>query len=196
MTAGRESPQFARVGDLQINQDLPHERLEWKIERVAWCIVALVLAAALAGLLGPGPLSRVTAGHAGGPLRLEYNRLTRYQSSEYVRVSVGPEGVEPTGVAVTNDVAPQSTTSDSPAGRIRLFIAASFIERIHLQHIDPEPESVEVQANGSVFTFRAATEQPATIVFHYQPSAFGRIQASIHSVSSDARLDFTQFCFP
>ena len=52
---------LVRVGDLQIHQDLCQERREWKIQRVGWLLMALMLVAALAGLLGPGPLSSTIA---------------------------------------------------------------------------------------------------------------------------------------
>ena len=67
------------VGNLDVHQDLPHERLEWTFEPIGWVVIALVLLAALAGLLGRGPLSRATVGHDGAALRVEYNCLARYQ---------------------------------------------------------------------------------------------------------------------
>ena len=57
-------------GDLELDQDLIFERRTWTVERVAWVIMALVGLAALAGLLGPGPLSETTSGEQGGPLWL------------------------------------------------------------------------------------------------------------------------------
>jgi hypothetical protein len=69
-----------RVGDLEIGQDLAHQRLEWKIERVGWILMALLGLPALVGLLGPGPLSSTSAGEKGSPLSVENNRFERYQS--------------------------------------------------------------------------------------------------------------------
>ena len=48
-------PEPKRVGDLEVTQDMRHQRLEWKIERVCWAVIAFVAAAELAGLLGHGP---------------------------------------------------------------------------------------------------------------------------------------------
>ena len=56
------------AADLAIREDMRHQRLEWAVERVGWAAVALVLVAALAGLLGHGPLSRATAGEPGSRL--------------------------------------------------------------------------------------------------------------------------------
>lgn len=69
-----------RIGDLDIAQDLEHQRREWVIERIGWAIMALILLAALAGLLGSGPLSNARIDHPGSHLSAEYNRFERYQS--------------------------------------------------------------------------------------------------------------------
>ena len=44
-----------RHGDLEIDEDLPFQRREWFAERVAWAVMALLIAAALLGLFGTGP---------------------------------------------------------------------------------------------------------------------------------------------
>lgn len=52
-----------RVGDLEIEEDLDHQRRCWKLERASWAVMALVLLAAMAGLFGSGPLSWATVVH-------------------------------------------------------------------------------------------------------------------------------------
>ncbi len=44
-------------GDLELAQDLDFERHTWTVERIGWLAMAAVGLAALAGWLGPGPLS-------------------------------------------------------------------------------------------------------------------------------------------
>jgi hypothetical protein len=51
-------------GDLELDQDLAFERRTWTVERVAWVAMGLMGIAALAGLLGPGPLSKPPIGEA------------------------------------------------------------------------------------------------------------------------------------
>lgn len=46
-----------RVGDLELGQDLPFQRREWAVQRIAWAAMAAVLTAALLGLFGSGPVS-------------------------------------------------------------------------------------------------------------------------------------------
>ena len=35
-----------------------YHRREWAVQRIGWCVMTLVLAAAVAGVFGSGPVSR------------------------------------------------------------------------------------------------------------------------------------------
>jgi hypothetical protein len=165
-----------RIGDLQIHQDLPHERLEWKIERVGWVLMALVLLTALAGLLGPGPLSRATAGQTGSPLCVHYNRLARHQAPELLRVQIGP--------GMARD------------GTVRVWLSREYVQNIKLDNIVPEPESVEAGPERFTYAFNLSeAEQPTTLMFHFEPNAFGRAPAVL-GVDGGPEVAFTQFIYP
>ncbi|HYD01305.1 MAG TPA: hypothetical protein VEB22_08770 [Phycisphaerales bacterium] len=159
------------VGDLQIHQDLSQERMEWKIERVAWVVALLILLAALAGLLGPGPLSRAEAGE--GPLRVEYNRLARYQAPEMLRIHIGPGA--------------------SRGGKSRIWLSRAFIEGIELKHIDPRPSSVEAAPDRFTYTFDAA--DGGVMVFHFEPNTFGRAEVTV-GAEGGPPVAFSQFFYP
>jgi hypothetical protein len=79
-----------RHGDLEIQEDLPFQRREWLAERMAWAVMGLLIAAAILGLFGTGPLSRMTAGDWAGPLWLEYERFARLLAPAVLRVHLGP----------------------------------------------------------------------------------------------------------
>jgi hypothetical protein len=49
-------PDVPQFDGLQLPQDLRFLRVEWKLQRLAWGALALILVAALAGLLGKGSL--------------------------------------------------------------------------------------------------------------------------------------------
>ena len=164
------------VGDLEVHQDLPHERLEWKIERVGWVVLLLVLLGALAGLLGPGPLSRATAGQEDSALRVQYNRLARHQAPEILGVRIAP--------AADRD------------GQVRLWLSAEYVHSIELHHIDPEPEHVEAGPKRFTYTFNFSDAQsPTTVKFHFEPNTFGRLPVAI-GLDEGPQLDFTQFIYP
>ena len=62
---------------LELHQDPRFTRRIAAIQRAGWVVMGLVIAAALLGLFGAGPLSRATAEAADGTLRLEYDRFGR-----------------------------------------------------------------------------------------------------------------------
>lgn len=169
-------PMPKRVGDLEINQDLPHERLEWRIERVGWAAMALILSAALAGLLGPGPLSSAMAGERGSALWVEYNRFERYQAPAMLRVHLGPGAARD--------------------GRARLWLSREYVENIELHHIDPEPESVEAGPDLFVYTFNLTDPtRPAAVTFHLEANKFWRAPVGV-GLDGGPRLNFSQFFYP
>jgi len=159
------------VGDLQVHQDLSQERMEWKIQRVAWAVALLILLAALAGLLGPGPLSHAEAGDA--PLRVEYNRLVRYQAPEVLRIHLGPGAAR--------------------GGKSRIWLSRAFIEQVELKHVDPEPSSVEAGADRFTYTFDAANG--GVVVFHFEPNTFGRTESAVGADGAQP-VAVGQFVYP
>lgn len=56
---------------VQVSEDLDFQRKEWRVQRIAWtCMAVLILAAAL-GAAGSGPLSSRTAKARGGHLAVD-----------------------------------------------------------------------------------------------------------------------------
>ncbi|HZW10508.1 MAG TPA: hypothetical protein VFF69_11455 [Phycisphaerales bacterium] len=161
---------------MQVHQDLPHERLEWKLERVGWVVMALALLAALAGLLGPGPLSRATAGQDGSPLWVQYNRLARYQAPESLQVHIGPGAAR--------------------GGTIRVWLSREYVRNMELNNIDPEPESVEVGPERSTYTFNLSdSDQPSILMFRFEANRFGKMPAAL-GLEGGPQVAFTQFIYP
>jgi hypothetical protein len=167
---------MARIGELDIGQDLQFEKRWWKIERTGWTIILLVLIAALLGFLGPAPLTKKIAGQRNGPLWLEYYPFERYQAPVELGVQVRPG-------AVNEKV-------------IRLWLDRHYVEAIEIEHIDPEPESVEIAGDRFVYTFKASDlRQNAKIMFHLEPNKFGKARVRLGLVDGP-EIAFTQFIYP
>jgi hypothetical protein len=166
----------SQIGSLQVHQDLPHEKREWRIERAGWIAGALVLLAALAGLLGPGPLSSTAAGLPGSDLWVQYNRFARYQAPEILRVHLGPGALR--------------------AQQVRLSLSRDYVKNIELTHIDPEPERVDAGPEALIYTFNISQRQaPVMLSFHFQPNHFGTLPATL-AVDDGPRVAFSQFVYP
>jgi hypothetical protein len=165
-----------RVDSLEINEDRPHEKCFWRVERAAWAIWFLVLLAALAGLLGPGPLSKKVRSDSDQRLRVEYNRFDRYQSPATLKIDVRPD------VAEDNE--------------IKLALNRTFIEAIELRRIDPEPDSTETDGESIVYIFKTPDlKQVAKIIFHYEGNKSGNVPVRV-SVPKGPEVHFSQFFYP
>ena len=73
---------------LQIEQDLPFQYRQWRVERAGWAIIGLIILAAFAGVFGHHPFARATAQTPDGALVVEYDRFARYESDTEMNVSV------------------------------------------------------------------------------------------------------------
>lgn len=165
-----------RIGDLEIHQDLPHERREWVIERIGWVLMGLLLLAAFIGLLGPGPLSSATAGESGSILWAEYDRFERSQAPSTLRVHVGPGA--------------------SRDGKARLWLNRDFIDNVEIHLIEPQPEMVEAGPDRFVYTFNTpGSEQATAVTFHFEANRFWRIPVRI-GLEGGPELQFSQFIYP
>jgi hypothetical protein len=165
-----------RIGDMEISQDLRHEQREWLMERLGWLVMALLLAAALAGLLGSGPVSTATTGAAGEPLRIEYDRFGHYQSPTTLKLHLAPRAVQGT--------------------RVRLWIARDYMQNLEVETIQPQPEHTQVSAERITYTFNApASSEPTTIIYRVQPNTFGTFEAHI-GLEDRPPVRFSQFIYP
>jgi hypothetical protein len=166
-----------RVGDLQINQDLAYQQREWTVQRAGWLVMTLILLLALAGLLGPGPLSSATAGNeAADSLWLKYDRFTRLKAPASLLIHLGP---------------------NATAGEeVHLQLNRPYLNRIQIQAVTPDPRRVEITAEGLLYVFDVAEPgAPAEISFHFQPLRFGPLKGQI-GLADQLPLTFNQFVYP
>lgn len=111
-------------------RDPSEQRSHWRLERSVWCVLGAVVAAALLGLLGPGPLSRVTIGEPEVGLRISHQRLLHMQSPHDVRI-------EARAAPGTHEVS--------------FAISTSYLERMHLESMTPAPVRVSSGDGETVF---------------------------------------------
>jgi hypothetical protein len=165
-----------KIGELEIGQDLKFQRRSWGVERAGWIIGAFILFAALLGLFGPGPLSKARAASPDRRLSVEYHKLEHYRAPVHLRIDIDSN-------AASN-------------GQIQLWINRDYVEALDMEHIDPEPESVEINEERLVYLFKAQ-RPPATskILFRFEPNKFGKTFARVGLVNGP-ELQFTQFYFP
>lgn len=164
-------------GGLQILSDERHQRHEWLLERTGFAAIGLILAAALAGLAGGGPLSRAVVRQ--GPLTLEYDRFVRTHGTERLVVEIAPESARD--------------------GRVRLWLDRAFAEGLEIEAMDVEPLAAEVEGGRLVWVFAAPAApgngRPLRLGLRFRPDFIGGRAGSV-GLDGGPALSFRQFAFP
>jgi|FLYN01.1.fsa_nt_gi hypothetical protein len=168
---------YNRVGDLEIGQDLDFQQKEWTVQRIGWVVMALIAIATLLGLLGgPGPLSDITVGSNEDMLSLELNRFGHLQEPTTLRIRLNGDA-----------------TASNP---VRVWLDLSYLHDVQVEHVMPEPESVEAAEDRLVYSFQMTEPgQPATITFQVRPERPGALNGQV-GIEGGASHDFSQFIYP
>lgn len=140
---GLEDPKF-----------LSHQRSEWWLSRGGWLAMGLLLAAALAGFLGPGPLGYRRASSSDGSIVLEYHAVQRNSAPADLRLQLHPAKDE--------------------QKEVRLAVSRSFADAITPEHIVPRPASVSASGNSIIYAFRLEDLQAEyQVTYRYEHDDFG-----------------------
>jgi len=153
---------------------LAFQRLEWRVQRIAWAIMALILAATLAGAFGSGPLAHSKVGGAPNGLSLEYDRIARYGAPAPLDFLV---------------------TSPAANGELRLWIARDFLDVVEMQRVTPEPSTQEVSGDRVVYVFKATGSAAFRIRFEVEPNSLWS-HTGRAGVGDQPPITFSQFVLP
>ncbi|RIH80953.1 hypothetical protein Mterra_03422 [Calidithermus terrae] len=170
--------QVKDVRDLESEENLTFQERQWAVQRVAWAVVLALLVAGLLGLLGPGPLSRVSAGETSAGPVLEFDRFLRRDS--------------PTTLLVRSD---RILLGEGGSSEHRLTLPKEYLQAFEVRQVTPEPERVEPTPEGVRYVFRA-TQDAAVLEarFHLEPRRLGRVGGRVGL--GEERLDLWQWVYP
>ncbi|MFN2595808.1 MAG: hypothetical protein ABR563_01210 [Pyrinomonadaceae bacterium] len=160
-----------------IGEDEGFQRHYWVAQRVGWALLALLLAASVAGLFGPGLIGRAHAADSASRLRVEYERFERKQAESSIRIEIGAGAAQ--------------------NGEARVWLSREFLDRVQIHQITPEPESVETAGGRVAYVFRVADPtQPVGVTFHFEPEFAGRLPGSAGLGDGSSQVNFDQFVYP
>jgi hypothetical protein len=169
-------PQPKWVGSLEIGQELDFQRQEWRVQRIGWVVMALIVLAGLLGLTGNGVLARATVSDPAELLRLEYARLDRVQTPTTLTVLIAGDAVV--------------------AEQVEVWVDREYLRGILIETIVPEPQEVRSAADGLLYVFAVdEPEEPLTVSFDVRHTGFGAKSGRVALVDGPA-LDFGQFVYP
>jgi hypothetical protein len=165
----------AGATSLELDQDEGAQRREWRFERLGWLVIALVIAAAIAGVFGDGPVAGASWKSPRPGATVEYPRILRFGAS----------------ATLTATLLPASATDTLAT----LAIDRRFLESVDLQRITPEPLEVHASADWVVYRFRRAEAgRPIRIGIAFAPTVVGRMRAFVRTAGGD--LDMRVFVLP
>jgi hypothetical protein len=161
---------------LDVAQDEKFQKYEWLIQRIGWGLWAAIVIAALAGLLGAGPLSHAKSSASDGSLTVRFDRFLHYHTPTVLEVFV-------------NSRREQSQP-------IRLKLSRSFLDRIRFDRIEPEPEGQLLADDGVVYTFPLeGTPEFSKMLFHFEFEHFGGSSGHVELVGGGS-ASIQQFVYP
>jgi hypothetical protein len=153
--------------DIKLAEDYyKFQKNEWRVARVFWSLMAMVLIAAAFGLFGKGLLSdrKVTA-HG---VQFEYTRFMRVEKGTELHLQVGQLGKN-AQVILNND----------------------YIRKVRIDQVVPQPVAVEVKDHKLIYTFSSV--QNGLIIFYLIPYEPG--SHTLDVTVGKARLKAHQFVY-
>jgi hypothetical protein len=170
---GRGAPRAS--GELEVEQDLAFQGVSWRVQRIGWAALAVLVVAALLGAFGDGVLSRAAIGDPSSALHLSYERFARHGSP--TRLQLTWPGARGTGSAA-------------------LTVDSEYLRAVSLEQVIPEPERVVVGDAGVTLRFPAVADaRRTTVVLVVRPRRIGRTGGVVR-VEGHPDIRFRQLIYP
>jgi hypothetical protein len=158
---------------LEIHEDLAFDRRQWRVQRVSWAVLAVLLLLGLLGVFGNGPLSDAVA--SDGALHVTYERFAHAQAPTTVNIRVSAPGTNP----------------------VRLAIDHRYLDALSIEHIRPPPLRAESRGDDDIFEFAAPSAGDLQVSLDGTPQEPGLPIAVIRlDGPSAARVGFRQVLYP
>lgn len=159
-------------GTLEIPEDVAFERRAWRVQRVGWVLMALLLVAAGAGAFGGGPLAHAETSAAG--LTVEYERFFRNGGDCLLELRIDTSG----------------------EGEARVWFARDYLEQLELVDVLPEPERVESDERVVRMTFAAIEgRDQLNVRLRARPRTVGRVEGAI-GVEGAGQVQLSHLSYP
>lgn len=165
-----------RVDDLELGCDLPFEHRWWRVQRICWGVLIVLLMSGVAGLFGNGPLSEATANSPDGELQVHYGRLIRRETPAILELRLQKQAIA--------------------GGQVRIRLNRALVSRLRIKTLVPLPLTTEPLTDGARFTFQTdPTVDSATVFFLEDPSTPGLVEGEVAVEGAEA-VRFRQFVYP
>jgi hypothetical protein len=157
-------------------------KIERRIQRIAWALIALILALALLGIFGSGLLSKahVSIAQSGSEVAVDYARFGRLQDRTDLSISIQ---------------APNQTAEE-----VHVTVSGEFLSKVSIVGITPDPDSTSVGQGASIYSWQVEDwSQPVEILFEYEPKDWMSISGNMKVAAGEqdlGTLGFDLWVFP
>ena len=164
-----------KIGTLEIDQDLKLTRKLWKVQRAGRGLMVLFILAAVAGLVGPGPLSHKKYEASDGSISFESDRFSHYQAPLEIKAEI--KKIPENGVA-------------------KIWFSKEYLENKKIESIVPEPDKTIVKGDRYEFVFNTEKGQGESVVrFLLETEDFGP-QKLVAGLDGAGQIEARHFVFP
>jgi hypothetical protein len=161
-----------RPRDYPVEDDIAFQRKLWRVERVGWGMLVILVLLTLLGLFSKGPLSTHQQMSADGHLQLDYQRFLRQGASSSMIVTLQGE----------------------PGALLEMVLEAPFFVTYRIDAIHPQPLEAFSEHAGLKLRVRADRDGRASVHFTLRPEEIGTVH---HRLRFDSReLKFWQLIYP
>jgi protein-L-isoaspartate(D-aspartate) O-methyltransferase len=147
------------------------QRLGWVFERTGWVLMALIVAAAVAGVFGGGSMSYVEV--TVGEVAARYPRFARADAPLDLVVEWTPQARDAT-----------------------IWVSRAYLEQFAVEEVRPPPSGTTLSSERIYYTFR--TERAGDrirVVFRLRPDHGGRLGGSL-GLDAEPTIELRQLIFP
>ena len=145
---------------LELEQDLKLQDRHWRVERVGWVLIALIMCAGLLGLFGHHPFTRAVAHTSDGQLLLEYDQYARYESNGDFRVTLTPDL--------------------NGRGVIRIWFDDAYLDSLNVLAVSPMPIRGETREGKRAFVFQMDGDR-FTAIFSVHFKQIGLVHGRVNA---------------
>ena len=150
-------------------------RRAWKVERVGWVAMAMVVAAAVAGVFSEGPLSWSSAQQRSTGVELRYERFVRRGGPTSLDLVVPARHAE--------------------RGAVAVWIDREYLNEVRIDDITPTPDSATGADGGVVYEFAVRDAAALEVSFDVTPDAIGFRTGRV-GLSDKEPMRFRQAFYP
>ena len=155
-----------------VEDDIAFQRKAWKVERVGWAMLLLLVILTLLGLFSDGPLSDRRVSTADGALQVEYPRFLRKGARSSMRI----------------------TLQGAPQASLQVTLEAPFLHAHNVEIIQPHPPLARSDRGGLQLTLAADHTGKASVHLTVRAERVGSTNLGIRT--DGHQLTLWQFIYP